>query len=82
MKIVAKMLKAINAQENKKAATEKAIAVAAELRAMKLPEAAKKVEDSIGETLTYMAFPSEHWIRIHTNSPRYKFRESKLKMHL
>ena len=40
----------------------------AELRAMKLKEAAKKVEDSIEETLTYCDFPSEHWTRIRTNN--------------
>ena len=44
-----------------------AIAVA-ELRAMKLKEAAKKVEDGIEETLTYRDFPSEHWTRIRTNN--------------
>ena len=44
-----------------------AIAVA-ELRAMKLKEAAKKVEDGIEETLTYCDFPSEHWTRIRTNN--------------
>ncbi len=44
-----------------------AIAVA-ELRAMKLKEAAKKVEDGIEETLTYCDFPSEHWARIRTNN--------------
>ena len=53
LKIVAKMLKAIHAQESKKASREKAKAVVAELRAMKLKEAAKKVEDGIEETLTY-----------------------------
>ena len=42
-KIVAKMLKAIHAQENKKASREKAKAVVAELRAMKLKEAANNV---------------------------------------
>ena len=68
MKIVAKMLKAIHAQENKKAALEKARVVAAELRSMKLPEAAKKIEDGIEETLAYMAFPGEHWIKIRTNN--------------
>ena len=52
VKIVAKMLKAIHAQESKKASREKAKAVVAELRAMKLKEAAKKVEDGIEETLT------------------------------
>ena len=61
VKIVAKMLKAIHAQESKKASREKAKAVVAELRAMKLKEAAKKVEDGIEETLTYCDFPSEHW---------------------
>ena len=35
---------------------------------MKLPEAAKKVEDSIEETLTYADFPFEHWTRIRTKN--------------
>ena len=68
VKIVAKMLKAIHAQESKKASREKARAVVAELRAMKLKEAAKKVEDGIEETLTCCDFPSEHWTRIRTNN--------------
>ncbi len=68
VKNVAKMLKAIHAQESKKAAREKAKAVAADLRAMKLPEAAKKVESGIEETLTYCDFPTEHWIKIRTNN--------------
>ena len=68
VKNVAKMLKAIHAQESKKAAREKAAAVAAELKAMKLPEAAKKVADGIEETLTYCDFPSEHWVKIRTNN--------------
>ena len=68
VKIVAKMLKAIHAQESKKASREKAKAVVAELRVMKLKEAAKKVEDGIEETLTYCDFPSEHWTRIRTNN--------------
>ena len=67
-KLVAKMLKAIHAQESKKAAREKAKAVVEELRSMKLKEAAKKVEDGIEETLTYCDFPSEHWTRIRTNN--------------
>ena len=62
------MLKAIHAQESKKASREKAKAVAAELRALKLKEAAKKIEDSVEETLTYCDFPSEHWTRIRTNN--------------
>ena len=68
VKIVAKMLKAIHAQESKKASREKAKAVVAELKTMKLKEAAKKVEDGIEETLTYCDFPSEHWTRIRTNN--------------
>ena len=68
VKYIAKMLKAIHAQESKKAAREKARAVIAELKEMKLREAAKKVEDGIEETLTYFDFPSEHWTRIRTNN--------------
>ena len=68
VKIVAKMLKAIHAQESKKASREKAKAVVAELRAMKLKAAAKKVEDGIEEPLTYCDFPSAHWTRIRTNN--------------
>ena len=44
------------------------LTVAAELRAMKLKEAAKKVEDGIEETLTYCDFPGEHWTRIRTSN--------------
>ena len=68
VKYVAKMLKAIHAQENKEAARKKADAVVEELRSMKLKEAAKKVCDSFEETLTYMSFPSEHWTKIRTNN--------------
>ena len=68
VKKVAKMLKAIHAQESKKASQEKAAAVVSELKAMKLPEAAKKVEAGIEETLTYCDFPSEHWGKIRTNN--------------
>ena len=68
IKTVAKMLKAIHAQESKKAAREKARTVVAELKAMKLKEAANKLENGIEETLTYYDFPSEHWIKIRTNN--------------
>jgi transposase-like protein len=67
-KLVAKMLKAIHAQENKAAARAKAKDVVAALKEMKLKEAAKKVEDGIEETLTYADFPTEHWTRIRTNN--------------
>lgn len=68
IKLVAKMLKAIHAQESKVACRRKAKEVVEELHAMKLKEAAKKVEDSIEETLTYAEFPSEHWTRVRTNN--------------
>ena len=65
---VVKMLKAIHAQEDKEAAREKAKAVVKKLREMKLASAAKKVEEGIDETLTYMDFPYQHWLRIRTNN--------------
>ena len=65
---VAMMLKAIHAQESKSADRQKAAQVVQKLREMKLQKAAKKVEESIEETLTYMDFPSEHWTRIRTNN--------------
>ncbi len=68
VKEVAKMLKAIHAQEDKAAALEKAEAVEKKLRLCKLSKAADKVRDSIRETLTYMSFPEEHWLRIRTNN--------------
>jgi transposase-like protein len=68
MKTVAKMLKAIHAQESKEASREKARQVAEDLRKMKLKEAAAKVESSIEETLSYADFPYEHWTRIRTNN--------------
>ncbi len=68
VKIVSKMLKAIHAQESKAAARQKAALVVAELKEMKLKEAAAKVENGIDETLAYADFPSEHWTRIRTNN--------------
>lgn len=68
VKEVAKMLKAIHAQEDKEAAMEKARSVEEKLRTMKLSLAADKVHQSIHETLTYMSFPEEHWMRIRTNN--------------
>jgi transposase-like protein len=65
---VAAMLKAIHAQESREASDEKAVAVADRLRAMKLGEAAKVVQDGITETLSYTAFPMEHWKKIRTNN--------------
>lgn len=68
MKEVTAMLKAIHAQENKEAAKEKAAAVVNKLREMKLKEAAKKIEEGILETLTYMEFPYAHWTKLRSNN--------------
>ena len=38
------------------------------MRKMKLDSVAKFVEDSVEETLSYMDFPYEHWIKIRTNN--------------
>lgn len=62
------MLKAIHAQESLEAARIKAAQVVEKLHQMKLSAAARKVEDGIEETLTYMRFPSQHWTRIRTNN--------------
>ena len=62
------MLKAIHAQEGKEAARQKAAMVAEKLREMKLQEAARKIEDSIEDTLTFMDFPCQHWTQIRTNN--------------
>jgi putative transposase len=69
MRPVADMLKAIHAAEDREAAQEKATAVIEKLRAMRLKEAAQRVQDGIAETLTYYSFPASHWRRIRTNNP-------------
>ncbi len=67
-KEVAAMLKAIHAQEDREAALTKADAVAQKLEAMRLSKAAGVVRGGALETLSYMSFPREHWIRIRTNN--------------
>ena len=69
VKQVATMLKAIHAQENREEALKKSRAVAAKLDEMKLGKAAELVREGIPETLSYYAFPQEHWRRIRTNNP-------------
>jgi transposase-like protein len=68
LKEVSMMLKAIHAQENKQNAQQKAKEVAKRLRELKLEKAASTLEKGIDETLTYMEFPSEFWIKIRTNN--------------
>jgi transposase-like protein len=69
VKPVAAMLKAIHAQEDRQAARRKAADVVAKLEAMKLGKAAQIVREGVEETLSYMAFPTEHWRQIRTNNP-------------
>ncbi len=68
IRTVAAMLKAIHAQEDKEAAREKARLVSEKLREMKLREAADKLDQGIEETLTYMDFPAQHWLKLRTNN--------------
>jgi putative transposase len=69
VKEVAAMLKAIHAQEDREAAEEKIVAVIRKLKSMKLANAAKIVEQSGGETLSYYELPSQHWRSLRTNNP-------------
>src|SRR5262249_56976215 len=66
---IAAMLKAIHASEDIAAAREKAIRVIEKLRGLRLTRAAELVEAVVEETLTYYAFPEEHWRRIRTTNP-------------
>ena len=66
---VSRMLKAIHAQEDRKAAAGKMEAVITELRRQRLTKAADLLEESGHETLTYYAFPDSHWIKLRTNNP-------------
>jgi transposase-like protein len=63
------MLKAIHGQETRDAAQEKARTVIAELLRQRMKRAAELVDDDVGDTLTYYAFPDSHWIKLKTNNP-------------
>lgn len=65
---VAKMLKAIHAQESREAAVAKAEEVADALDGMRLGAAAAIVREGHLETLAYTEFPMQHWVRIRTNN--------------
>lgn len=69
VKEVAAILKAIHAQEDARAAKEKARQVVAKLREMRLGKVAEIVENGIEETLSNYAMPPEHWRCIKTNNP-------------
>lgn len=66
---VAAMLKAIHAQEDKACAEEKALAVVAKLKAMKLPAAAEIVQEGYAQTLSYYDYPDKHRRQLRTNNP-------------
>lgn len=66
---VARMLKAIHAQESRATAEKKMADVVAELRRQRMTKAADLVEEKGHETLTYYAFPDSHWIKLRTNNP-------------
>jgi transposase-like protein len=69
VKEVATMLKAIHAQEDVIEARAKAEHVARKLEEMKLGRAAELVRQGAAETMSYYAFPREHWRCIRTNNP-------------
>jgi putative transposase len=66
---VARMLKAIHAQEDRTSASAKIAEVVGKLKAMKLNRAAELVASHGQETLTFFAYPSNHWRQIKTNNP-------------
>ena len=66
---VAAMLRAIHAQEDRPAALDKSQVVVAKLTELKLRQAAQIVAEGAAETLSYYAFPREHWRSLRTNNP-------------
>lgn len=69
VKEVMAMLKAVHAQEDREVAEAKAAQVVEKLEGMRLGKAAAIVRDGVSETLSYMAFPREHWRSLRTNNP-------------
>ena len=69
VKDVAAMLKAVHAQEDLAAARAKGEDVVEKLKGMKLRDAAQLVSAGLEATLSYYAFPREHWTRLRTNNP-------------
>ena len=65
---IASIFKTIQAQESKEAAKEKVDKVIVKLVDMCMRAAAQTLKEGIDESLTYMAFPRNHWTRIRTNN--------------
>ena len=61
-------LKAIFAQEDRKACLKKAEEVIQFLRINKMKSAAKTLENGVQEALTYTKYPPEHWLKIRSNN--------------
>jgi transposase-like protein len=55
-------------QEDRQTAGDKDHTVAEKLAAVRLPQAATIVRESVEETLSYISFPREFWIRIRTHN--------------
>ncbi len=66
MRAVATMLKSIHAAEDRPAVMVTATRVVEKLHEMKLPKAASLIERTVGDTLTYYAFPDTHWRSLRT----------------
>jgi transposase-like protein len=66
---IARMLQAIHAQEDRRAAESKAKEIVTRLKEMKLRTAAERVEQKVGETLTCYAYPSTYGRQVRTNNP-------------
>jgi transposase-like protein len=60
---IARMLKAVHAQEDRKSASAKIAEFVTKLKTMKLARAADLVANHGQETLTYVGFPRNHWRR-------------------
>ncbi len=62
------MLKAIHAMESMASSQEKAAQIVQRLRELKLPKAAKVLEQGIDESLSYHHYPLEHHRSLRTNN--------------
>ena len=73
----------VHAQEDRPSAEDKIGEVIAKLKAMRLTKAAELVDAKAQETLTYFAFPSNHWrqIRITIRSSEF-IREIRRRTHV
>ena len=62
------VMSAVPKKREREAAMEKGKQAAERLRSMSLVLAAKRLEEGLEETLTFMEFPSQHWLKIRTNN--------------